>query len=79
MGWRWWRCQGTVRGEHGPDDPPLFSAVQLDFKAIAATGSDMLRPDGDGAYVGLKSARDEDENDDRGGQLPHAMLTITKR
>ena len=52
----------------GPDDPPLFSAVQLDFKAIAATGSDMLRPNGDGAYVGLKSARDEDENDDRGGQ-----------
>jgi len=52
----------------GPDDPPLFSAAQLNFKAIAATGSDMLRPNGDGAYVGLKSARDEDENDDRGGQ-----------
>ena len=61
----------------GPDDPPLFSAAQLDFKAIAATGSDMLRPNGDGAYVGLKSARDEDENDDRGEQLPHTMLIIT--
>ena len=54
----------------GEDDPPLFSNSAVDFKAIALRGADMLRPNGNGVYVGLKSAREEDPNDDRGEQCP---------
>ena len=53
-------------GDDNEMDPPLFTPRQVDFSAIATSGVDMLRPNGDGLYVGLKNAREEDPEDDRG-------------
>jgi hypothetical protein len=57
---------GEKDGDDNEMDPPLFTPRQVDFSAIATSGVDMLRPNGDGLYVGLKNAREEDPEDDRG-------------